>query len=98
MGRSSSHKRFSSASSVDDAPLSPGQTSVDLPGGGTTPGIVTPGGSFLGKFKGLGKGKKAPATVATPAPVVEVSEEDVQRSAEDEKVGSLFLLFCQVTR
>jgi len=43
----------------------------------------------MGKFKGFGKGKKAPTGgVSTPATVVEVSEEEAQRLADEAKVSS----------
>ena len=70
------------STAVDETPFSPG--------GGDPP--ATPGGTFMGKFKGFGKGKKAPTGgVSTPAPVVEVSEEETQRLADEAKVSLLRL-------
>jgi WD repeat-containing protein 48 len=50
--------------------------------------LQTPGGSFMGKFKGFGKGKKPTPGLVTPAPVAEISEEDVKRQADLEKVST----------
>lgn len=69
---------LTTTTAVEETPFSPG--------GGDPP--ATPGGTFMGKFKGFGKGKKAPVGgVATPAPVVEVSEEESQRLADEAQVS-----------
>ncbi|KAL7410603.1 hypothetical protein BDY24DRAFT_417926 [Mrakia frigida] len=71
---------LTTTTAVEETPFSPG--------GGDPP--ATPGGTFMGKFKGFGKGKKAPVGgVATPAPVVEVSEEESQRLADEAQFGAL---------
>ena len=59
-----------------------------LPAGSEPP--ATPGGTLMGRFKGFGKGKKTDAKggagAATPAPVVEVSEEEQKRLEQEAKV------------
>lgn len=100
LGRSTSSsaasKRFSmgggsqpaSLQSADDPPASPILATSDVPL--PTPGssVTTPGGSFLGKFKGLGKNKKASAAaVATPAVVAESTEEEAEPIREDDEVS-----------
>lgn len=100
LGRSASSstasKRFSmgagsqsaSLQSSDAPPASPTQPTSDAPL--PTPGssVTTPGGSFLGKFKGLGKNKKASAAaVTTPAVVAETAEEEAEVIEEDDEVS-----------
>ncbi|CDZ97690.1 Conserved WD40 repeat-containing protein [Phaffia rhodozyma] len=61
--------------------------SMDTP---MSPGAVqTPGGSFMGKFKGFGKNKKLTAGTTPALPVAEISEEEAQRLQDEAKYGKL---------
>lgn len=82
-------RRAATETGADEPPTA----GMATPGGAAPAGeaAATPGGTLMGRFKGFGKGKKVETKggVITPAPVVEVSEEDQRKLDEDAKVSTV---------
>lgn len=78
-------------------PSTPGGGSTTGPDTPFSPGVTvqTPGGSFMGKFKGFGKGKKPPVGMTLNLPANPLLEEDVRQKVCFELFPFFFFLLVQ---